>query len=166
MPWNGMLLLGTTDTAYEGVPGPVSPDPGDEAFLLDAASHLLPFELLRPERVRCSFAGLRILPAGEGETIRASREHVISVGPAGMISVGGGKLTLHRLIALDVLRRLPTSLRPKRLRPNAEPLPGAHSPNINALCDRFDAPTAEHLARLYGGEAENLIRYVADHSTP
>ena len=163
VPWHGMLLLGTTDTAYDGDPGAVSCNPKDEALILDAASYFLPSELLRPEKIRCSFAGLRVLPAGDGETIRAAREHVISVGPAGMISAGGGKLTTHCLIALDVLRRLPVNLRPKKPRPNADPLPGARPPDVRVLRDRLDAPTAKHLIRLYGGEAEDLLCYAAAH---
>ncbi len=167
VPWHGMLLLGTTDTAYEGDPGGVAPDPGDQAFLLDAASSFLPPELLRPERVRCSFAGLRVLPPGNGETIRASREHVVSVGPSGMISAGGGKLTTHRLIAIDVLRRLPAGLRPRKLRPNADPLPGASPPSIQAarrdVSYQLDDSTVEHLIHLYGGEAGQLLRYTAGY---
>ncbi len=160
VPWHGMLLLGTTDTPYEGDPGAVVPNAGDEAFLLDAASSLLPPELLCPQKVRYSFAGLRVLPFGDEETSRASREPVISVGPAGMISVGSGKLTTHRLIALDVLRRLPPGLRPRKLHPNSDPLPGAYPPpDVRALSARLDASTAEHLAHLYGGEAGKLLRY-------
>ncbi len=161
VPWHGMLLLGTTDNAYEGDPGAVIPGPADESFLLDAASSFLPPELLRPKRVRCAFAGLRVLPSGGGETSRAPREHVISVGPAGMISVAGGKLTTHRLIALDVLRNLPTELRPRKPRVTPDPLPGASPPDARVLRARLDAPTSEHLIRLYGGEAERLLGYAA-----
>lgn len=163
VPWHGMLLLGTTDTAYEGDPDAVAPDPSDEALLLDAASSFLPHELLHPQKVRCSFAGLRVLPSGEGTTYRAPREHVVSVGPAGMVSVGGGKLTTHRLIALDVLRMLPTELRPKKVRANIGPLPGASPPNTLALNARLDPPTVKHLTNLYGNEAEKLLSYATDY---
>jgi glycerol-3-phosphate dehydrogenase len=121
VPWHGMLLLGTTDNPYDGDPGAVAPDPAEESYLLDAASSFLPPDLLRPDRLRCSFAGLRVLPPGDGRLYEASCEHVVLVGPAGMIFVGGGKLTTHRLIALDVLRALPgrpgesASRRPRHL---------------------------------------------------
>jgi len=152
-------LLGTTDTAYEGEPGSVAPTSVEEAYLLAAASRFLPDEMVRPDRVLCSFAGLRVLPRGDGETFEASREHVVRVGSGGMISVGGGKLTTHRLIALDTLRRLPAQLRPRRLRLNSEPLPGAEPPDVPTLRTRLDAGTAEHLVELYGGEAQHLLGY-------
>jgi glycerol-3-phosphate dehydrogenase len=107
----------------------------------------------------CSFAGLRVLPRGEGDTYGASREHVVRVGPAGMISVGGGKLTTHRLIAIDALRGLPAMLRPRRLRPSPDPLPGSDPPDPRILGTLLDAVTAVHLTELYGGEAEELLRY-------
>jgi len=78
-----------------------------------------------------------------------------------MISVAGGKLTTHRVIALDALRRLPAQLRPRRLRLSSEPLPGSEPTDAHALRARLDAGTAEHLIQLYGGEAQNLLRYAA-----
>ncbi|MDQ3913257.1 MAG: FAD-dependent oxidoreductase, partial [Actinomycetota bacterium] len=161
VPWHGMLLLGTTDTPYGDDPGAVAPDPAEQSHLLDAASRFLPPDLIRPARVRCSFAGLRVLPLGDGRVYEASRGHVVRVGPAGMISVGGGKLTTHRLIALDALRALPGDLRPRKLRPSTDPLPGSSPPDARALLTLLDAPTAEHLMELYGGEAEKLLGYAA-----
>jgi glycerol-3-phosphate dehydrogenase len=79
VPWHGMLLLGTTDTPYDGDPGAVAPDPAEESYLLDAASCFLQSDLVRPERLRCSFAGLRVLPPGAGRLYEASREHVVLV---------------------------------------------------------------------------------------
>jgi glycerol-3-phosphate dehydrogenase len=154
-----VLLLGTTDTLYEGDPSAVAPEVDDEAFLLDAASRFLPEEMLG--QVRASYAGLRVLPPGGGTTAEASREHIVVVDPGGMVSVGGGKLTTHRLIALDVLRRLPASVRPRKLSPSLEPLPGASAPDLQALRANLDEPVVEHLVRLYGGEAGNLLRYAA-----
>jgi glycerol-3-phosphate dehydrogenase len=159
VPWRGMLLLGTTDTPYEGDPGVVAPDLAEEECLLVAASRFLPQEMLSPDRVSCSFAGLRVLPRGDGGTYEASREHIVRVGPAGMISVGGGKLTTHRLVALDALRALPAELRPRQPRPNADPLPGALLADARTLHHRLDDATARHLMELYGGEAEKLLRY-------
>ena len=159
VPWHGTLLLGTTDTAYEGDPGAAAPDPSEEAYLLEVASRFLSRDLARPDRVLSSFAGLRVLPRGEGGTYEASREQVVRVGPAGMISVGGGKLTTHRLIALDALRGLPAGLRPRKLHPSPDPLPGSSPPDTYAFHAQLDAPVAKHLIELYGGEAEKLLRY-------
>ena len=76
-----------------------------------------------------------------------------------MISVGGGKLTTHRLVALDALKALPGYLRPRRLLPNADPLPGSSPPDARALRTLLDGTTAGHLMELYGGEADKLLGY-------
>jgi glycerol-3-phosphate dehydrogenase len=117
VPWQDMLLVGTTDRPYDGRPEAASVEPDEEAALLEAAADLVPPEFLRPDRVVFRFAGLRVLAAGRADTTHASREHIVDTGPAGMVSVAGGKLTLHRLIARDALARLPIEIRPRRLDP-------------------------------------------------
>ena len=67
--------------------------------------------MIRGERIVAAFAGLRVLPRGRDATLDASRDHLLSVGPGGMVSVAGGKLTTHRRIALDALRHLPDKVR-------------------------------------------------------
>lgn len=159
VPSEGTVLLGTTDTEYLGDPDRVAPEPADVSSLLDAASGFLTREALRPERVISAFAGLRVLPREKGALSSASREHLLSVGTGGVVSVAGGKLTTHRQIALDALRRLPADVRPRRLALSDAPLPGAYPPDPRDLASRLDASTVDHLLHLYGGEAENLLAY-------
>jgi glycerol-3-phosphate dehydrogenase len=118
-------------------------------------------ELLDRNRVSSAFAGLRALPFGDGDTGLLPREHVVSTGPGGMISVAGGKLTTHRLIAVDVLRRLPTELRPHRLRPSAEPLPGSGPVRRAGALAELDDDVAEHLLGLYGSDVGRVLDYGA-----
>ncbi|HEV8044317.1 MAG TPA: FAD-dependent oxidoreductase, partial [Rubrobacter sp.] len=160
VPCEGTVLLGTTDTEYPGDPCRVAPEPAEVSLLLDAASGFLTRETLRPESVISAFAGLRVLPRGESASSSAPREHLVSVGTGGMVSVAGGKLTTHRQIALDALRHLPTEVRPRRLRLSDEPLPGAYPTGPRGLAHhRLDPSTGDHLLHLYGGEAENLLAY-------
>src|SRR5258708_17747172 len=107
LPWQGMVMLGTTDSAYEGDPAACSVSTSDSQQVLSEASLALPSELLRAEAVRFSFAGLRLLPLGAEITANTHREHLVQTGPFGMISIAGGKLTTHRRIALAALHRLP-----------------------------------------------------------
>ena len=106
IPWQGMLMLGTTDTEYLGEPGGCAVSEVDIAQVLAEASVALPRDLIRASAVRFSFAGLRVLPIGDGSTATAHREHMVRVGSRGMVSIAGGKLTTHRRIALDVLNRI------------------------------------------------------------
>ena len=124
-PWQGMLLLGTTDTLYEGDPSEVGVDPADVARVLDEASVGVEREVLDPGRVRASFAGLRVLPGLSGETLTARRETQYVFGPGGMLTVAGGKLTTYRRIALSALERLRPELGGARFDSRPVPLPGA-----------------------------------------
>ncbi|HEY0389465.1 MAG TPA: FAD-dependent oxidoreductase [Gaiellales bacterium] len=98
IPWEGMLLLGTTDEPYEGDPAAVIAGEEDERQILEEAGRSLASEVVAPGRVRSRFAGLRVLPVAGGATATARRETVLHTGPGGMVSVAGGKLTTWRAI--------------------------------------------------------------------
>ena len=102
IPWEGMLLLGTTDTLHEGEPEDAEVTDEDVRTILDEAASAID----GIGAVRASFLGLRVLPGGPGATANARRETVYTRGPTGMLSVAGGKLTTYRRIALDALEQL------------------------------------------------------------
>ncbi len=151
VPWEGMLLLGTTDTEFEGDPATAKPEPEDVDAVLGEAATGLPAELLARDRVRYAFAGLRVLPRVAGDTARAPRDEVVHVGPGGMVSVAGGKLTTHRRIAVRVLRHLASF---RRAGMSADPLPGAGP--LPARPAEVEPATWEHLTHLYGDEAARV----------
>jgi glycerol-3-phosphate dehydrogenase len=157
VPWYGMLLLGTTEAEYEGDPGEVSASPEDVEQILAEAAVALDPELVRPERVRAAFAGLRVLPAGEGESVSARRETVYTVGRAGMLSVAGGKLTTYRRIALGALERLREPLGLHGVDPVPWPLPGSSGVDATQLPDGLDAEVKAHLLHLYGSLAAEVV---------
>jgi glycerol-3-phosphate dehydrogenase len=157
VPCEGRILLGTTEQEYHGDPADVAAEPEDVSYLLGMANRFLRPEMLRSERVVSAFAGLRVLPRGEEATLHASRDHLLSVGPGGMISVAGGKLTTHRPIALDALRNLPDRVRPRRLSLSDAPLPGASS--VRDLRGGLGGSTLGHLLHLYGSETSKLLEY-------
>jgi len=163
IPWQGMLMLGTTDTPYDGDPAAVCVTEADVSCILDEASGFVESALLARDRVRFETAGLRALPMADCETAAARREHVIEMSRNGMISVAGGKLTTHRLIACDALRRLPRWTG-ARIAPDDRRLPGTGW-SLD-LEDRPDvAPdVADHLERMYGDEAGRVVALAA--STP
>ena len=102
IPWEGMLLLGTTDTLHEGEPDDARVTDDDVRTILDEAASAID----GIGAMRASFLGLRVLPGGPGATANARRETVYTRGPTGMLSVAGGKLTTYRRIALDALEQL------------------------------------------------------------
>jgi glycerol-3-phosphate dehydrogenase len=157
-----MLLLGTTDTLYDGSPGSVTVDDAEIAQVLDEAAVAIDPALAARERVRASFAGLRVLPEGDGATASVRRETVYTIGPAGMLSVAGGKLTTYRRIALDALEHLRGALGVHRLDRQPLPLPGAERLDRVAFPEGLEPSTRSHLLHLYGSLAEDVLAPAAD----
>jgi glycerol-3-phosphate dehydrogenase len=154
VPWEGMLLLGTTDTLHDGEPETVAVTDEDiEQILAEAA---VAVDGIGP--VRATYCGLRVLPGGDGGTANARRETVFSTGPSGMVSVAGGKLTTYRRIALDALDHLGVS----RLSRRPRPLPGAAGLERIAWPVELDAVTRAHLIHLYGSLAPEVLAPAVD----
>jgi glycerol-3-phosphate dehydrogenase len=150
VPWEGMLLLGTTDALHEGEPESASVGADEVERVLAEASVAVD----DPPRPRAAFCGLRVLPAGDGGTVDARRETIFSTGPLGMLSVAGGKLTTYRLIALEALAQL--GIRHRSTAPR--PLPGAVGLDRVAWPVELDPPTQAHLLHLYGSLAAEVVR--------
>jgi glycerol-3-phosphate dehydrogenase len=160
IPWQGMLMLGTTDTLFVGNPSDVRVTQADADLVLDEASGYLPDELLQPGQVRFQIAGLRALPIEAGDTAEARRSHLIETSRDGLISVAGGKLTTHRLIAVDTLRRV-RDRRLESLEPHCGQLPGTGW-SLEVEADTGLPPdVADNLGRLYGNEAATVLRLAA-----
>jgi glycerol-3-phosphate dehydrogenase len=149
IPWEGLLLLGTTDSEAELGEDALDVTDAEQAQILDEAGQGLPRELLSPDAVRACFAGLRVLPLADGSTARTRREVVLSRGRLGVLSVAGGKLTTYRLIARSVLATL--GVEPATPRP----LPGACDPATLRL--DVEPRLALHLARTYGSLAREVL---------
>jgi glycerol-3-phosphate dehydrogenase len=150
IPWEGMLLLGTTDTLHEGRPDDAAVTAEDVRTILAEAGAAI--DGIGP--VRASFLGLRVLPGGPGATANARRETVYTRGPTGMLSVAGGKLTTYRRIALDALAQLGV----RNLNRAPRPLPGARGLARVDWPVELDARTRSHLLHLYGSRAADVVR--------
>ena len=110
MPWKGHTLVGTTETPYDGDPGAVRARPEEIAYLLETLRRYFPRHL---GRLMDSFAGLRVLPHGNGTVFHRSRETVLHPDDPDhvrLVTVYGGKLTGYRATAARVMRLLKKSL--------------------------------------------------------
>lgn len=134
IPWEDHTLVGTTDTDYAGSPDEVAADSSDVDYLLETANHYFPRADLRERDVLATFAGLRPLIGSEpGEApSEVSREESLFESASGLISLGGGKLTTYRRVAVKVVDRVARALRARFGAAFAEhsgtdllPLPGA-----------------------------------------
>jgi glycerol-3-phosphate dehydrogenase len=157
VPWEGMLLLGTTDTLHEGGPDAVLAEGADVERVLAEAAVALEEPALRREHVRAVFAGLRVLPQSGRDTARARRETVHIRDSSGLLTVAGGKLTTYRRIALDTLERLRTDLGLHRIDRQAWPLPGAVGLDRVSLPVEVAPALRSHLLGLYGSLACEVL---------
>jgi glycerol-3-phosphate dehydrogenase len=174
LPAGPRTIVGTTDTDF--VPAEDADRPprlGDEirargadvAYLLEALDHAFPALKLGPADVVSTFAGLRPLLSGRGQTpSETSREHTIAPGPDRTVVVAGGKLTTLRGMAeetvdvvVDMLRAsgmerpVPPCSTAERPLPGAGELPdlSAHPPDVRArlACYGARAPAVLALAQ-------------------
>jgi glycerol-3-phosphate dehydrogenase len=105
-PWNGLWIIGTTDTPWRHDPGEPVATAADVDYLLGELNRWLA-EPLGREDVISVYAGVRPLvrPARrDGATTAAlSRDHAVLAGPEGLFTVVGGKYTTYRRMAEDAI---------------------------------------------------------------
>jgi glycerol-3-phosphate dehydrogenase len=157
VPWEGLLLLGTTDTLYEDGPDAVVVEESDVERVLAEAAGALDDSVVRRENLRAVFAGLRVLPLSGRETTRERRETVHIRDESGLLTVAGGKLTTYRRIALDTLERLRADLGLHRIDRRPWPLPGAAGLDRVSLPIEVSPKLRAHLLGLYGSLAPEVL---------
>lgn len=128
MPWHDRLLLGTTETPYNGDPGAVTPLPEERDYLLETLAHYFPAWRADPgARLLEAWAGLRVLPGDPALPASGRpRDVVLDCDRGGhprLLSIYGGKLTAYRATAEKVMQRLHPSLPPRKRRASTSELP-------------------------------------------
>nr|WP_206441829.1 glycerol-3-phosphate dehydrogenase/oxidase [Streptomyces boncukensis] len=159
--WGDTVVLGTTDNDYRGSVDDVHCTREEMEFLLEGARTAFDADL-SPDDVVGSIGGLRPLVGGkEGATLDMSRDHRITVGPTGMVTVTGGKLTTSRHMGELVIDKVLGVLgRRGRTAPKSRtvhlPLLGGAGYDAEAVA--ASGGLAAHLGERYGTEA----RFVHD----
>jgi glycerol-3-phosphate dehydrogenase len=168
VPWQGRLLVGTTDN--EATPETKMIVLREEAeYLLRQLNPYLA-KPLRLEQIVSGLSGLRpLVAAGDGHgTKELIRDHEVEVDAgSGMISVLGGKWTTHRLMAEDTInavqRRLGGGVTPSSTKQH--PLAGAAGFSADywkSLTKEYalGEGTARHLAQKFGTRAPEVLALV------
>ena len=166
IPWNGRLLVGTTDTGYT---------PGEEMVVTREEVEYLLRQLnpylrspLRPDQMVSGYAGVRPLVAAQGvkDTKKLIRDDEVEFDAnSGLISILGGKWTTHRLMGEETIDKVQESLG-MRIKPaGTQDHPLAGSANYRwdywqTLAGDFQLPpaTAQHLAHKYGTAAPSVLK--------
>lgn len=167
VPWNGLLLIGTTDVRFDGDPSNVTLADEETQWLLSETRRLFPQAGAFEEQVCYGYSGIRPLPfRPDGSPGAITRRHLVHAHTRaeGLFSVIGGKLTTHRALAEDVLRAvrrlLPRLRRSEGTRARA--LPGMLDADDRAaleveLRNTCDDGLAQRLLNVYGGTAAEII---------
>ncbi len=166
IPWNGRLLVGTTDTGYT---------PGEEMVVTrDEIEYLLrqlnPYlnSPLTADQVVSGFAGVRPLVSAQGikDTKKLIRDDEVEFdAESGMISILGGKWTTHRLMGQETIDKVQEYLGGPLIpaKTQEHPLSGSAGYRLDyweTLGTDFHLPaaTAQHLAHKYGTAASSVVK--------
>jgi glycerol-3-phosphate dehydrogenase len=107
IPWGERVILGTTDTDYEGSLDEVTATQSDVQYVLKVANGFFPGAKLIETDVLSTWAGLRpLIASAKGRPSDISRSHEIRTPEPGWWDVAGGKLTTYRLMAEQVTDQL------------------------------------------------------------
>ncbi len=106
IPWQGRVVVGTTDTPIDEVSFEPVPLPEEIDFLLEHAARYLTKDPGRAD-ILSAFAGIRPLAGATegGETAAVSREHTVHISHSGLVTLAGGKWTTYRKMAEDAIDR-------------------------------------------------------------
>jgi len=108
VPWNGQVVVGTTDTPIDDALEEPIPMEEEIDFILENASAYMTKKPHRKD-VKSVFVGLRPLAAtnnNKESTKEVSRHHKIIVSTSGLVSVLGGKWTTYRKMAEDAVNTI------------------------------------------------------------
>lgn len=168
IPWLDSVLVGTTDTRYQGDIDAPSVEAEDRAYCLESLNAAFGLDL-RDEDISGAYAGLRPLIAGKhGETADLSRRHrVYEMGP-GVYGVTGGKLTTYRRMAAEAVDRIAADLdvsegsKTRWIKLGCSSLTGVLDPaTARARRMGMDAAVAANLVRCYGDRALDVLDLAA-----
>lgn len=171
LPWNGRLLVGTTDVKFEGDPDQVRSQDWETDYLLEEINGLFPACEYSGADVQMTTVGVRPLPASDRPAGAVTRRHFVVDHETrhdlpGLGSVVGGKLTTYRSLASQVIS---WALR-KLGQPALEAHPGPDTVSPGGLLERvrsdaadrgIAASTADRWVRLYGPRFTEVLDLVS-----
>ncbi len=172
IPWNGQLLVGTTEVRDDGDPSQTEPSAPEIEYLLASLQRLLPRHTFRRSDVVYAFAGVRPLPFSPGQEPSAisRRSQIVDHaddGATGMWSLVGGKLTTAAALARETARRLGIAASEpgevELLCPQADGIESAltHWSRQVARMSRVSERSARAIAEWHGRRALAIARLAA-----
>jgi len=110
IPWEGVSMIGTTDLDQQDMDKETSITAQEVDYLIDAANFAFPGRNVSCDDVISTFSGLRpVINTGAATPSQESRAHQVWEED-GLITVSGGKLSIFRVMAADVLNYISNRL--------------------------------------------------------
>ncbi|MBC7420874.1 MAG: glycerol-3-phosphate dehydrogenase/oxidase [Bdellovibrio sp.] len=107
IPRHEMIIIGTTDTDFEGNPEDAKVTAEDVTYLLQITNEYFPGALLTTEDIISTYVGVRPLVKDDSNNEnKTSREHTIISDARGFTFVAGGKYTTYRLMSEQIVDKV------------------------------------------------------------
>ncbi|PWU14135.1 MAG: glycerol-3-phosphate dehydrogenase/oxidase [Bdellovibrio sp.] len=107
IPRHEMVLVGTTDTDFNGNLDQLHAEAGEVDYLLKVVDRYFPGLKITPQDIVASYAGVRpLVDDGAVKEGKTSREHTIETDGHGVTYVMGGKYTTYRRIAEQAVKKV------------------------------------------------------------
>ncbi|HEX4199412.1 MAG TPA: glycerol-3-phosphate dehydrogenase/oxidase [Caulobacteraceae bacterium] len=161
VPKGKTTYIGTTDTFHPATEDWPEITRADADYLLAGVAEWFRVRPLTRADIASAWSGVRPLVGEDGKSASdISRKDELWTGPAGVLSIAGGKLTAYRRMAERVVDQIEQTLgrKPARSRTAEQPLPGGDvdpAAAVRALVAAgADPDTAARRVGLYGSEAD------------
>jgi glycerol-3-phosphate dehydrogenase len=174
IPWNGQILIGSTEIPDATDPGRAIPSDEEISYLLKCANRLFPRAAHSASDIHYAFSGIRPLPYMEGASPSAvTRKSILydhqQDGITGMMSIVGGKLTTAASLARRCARAI--GLQPERQ--TRESVPIGVASGIEATLRQWahsiacttgvEERVVLQVASMHGPRTPNIVRLAALH---
>ena len=127
MPWKGKMMVGTTESLYQGNPAKVHPLAKEKNYLLKTLGHYFPdYRHHTQQDIVDSFAGLRVLPRTTGSAFSRPRDTILHPDQPDdprLVTIYGGKLTAYRATAEKLINQFKYVLPDKKTVADTKTLP-------------------------------------------
>lgn len=169
IPFEGAMILGTTDTESEGLDTEPVLNEKEKQYLADTLNPYLE-KKIDISQLMAGFGGMRpLLSAETGKSTKSLlRDHEVEIDPiSGLVSLLGGKWTTYRLMAKDAVDQIDTVFnRRNECKTDSYVLAGGKGyrfEDYKTLCHKYglSVEIGQHLLKKYGSRAEEVCLLTA-----
>jgi glycerol-3-phosphate dehydrogenase len=148
IPWGERVILGTTDTDYDGPLSDPICDEDDIEYVFKIVNSAFPQAKLSKADLVSTWAGLRPLVADpNGNPSDISRRHEVKMNEPGWWDVTGGKLTTYRLMAEEAVNAITKFTRHARTKCQTADIPLLDPSATSGISGILPPPVSEQVVQ-------------------